>query len=200
MKKFIDWAIRFILGTISRISCRMSYYNAHLVPKDGPFILACNHATWIDSLLLLTACPRRVRFILTETFHRKPLIHLVTHNTACIPVDKKKPTAAMRAAISALKNGEVVGIYPEGGFTHDGSLREMQRGVEVMARGAGCPTVPVVIKGLYGSALSLRKGWKKEHLWQKPWPKVQITFGEPIESKHLTTMVLKERLQQLLDE
>lgn len=198
MKRFIDWAIRFFLGTICRILCRMSYRDAHLVPKDQPFILACNHATWIDSLLLLAACPRRVRFILTETFHRKPLVYMVTHNTQCIPVDKKKPRSAIHAAIAALENGDVVGIYPEGRFTQDGSLREIQRGVEVIARRAGCATVPVVITGLFGSALALRKEWQKEHLWKKPWPRVHITFGEPIGSDMISSDVLGERLKDLL--
>jgi len=199
MKRFIDWALRFFFGTISRILYRMSYRDAHLVPKDQPFILACNHVTWIDSLLLQAACPRRIRFILTETFHRKPLVYMVSHNTQSIPVDKKKPRSAIRAAIAALKDGEVVGIYPEGGFTHDGSLREIQRGVEVMARGAGCVTVPVVIRGLFGSALALRKEWKKEHLWKKPWPRAQVTFGEPIGSDEISSEVLGERLKELLE-
>jgi 1-acyl-sn-glycerol-3-phosphate acyltransferase len=200
MKRMVDRTIRFVLGMGCRLLCRMSHRNSHLVPKEGAFILACNHATWIDSLLLLTACPRRVRFILTETFHRKPLVHMVTHNTQCIPVNKKKPRSAIMAAIHALRNGEPVGIFPEGGFTRDGSIRGIQRGVEVMARGAKCPVVPVVITGLFGTALALRKEWRKDHLWKKSWPKVRITFGEPIPCGDLTAELLGERLTELLEE
>ena len=198
MKRFIDWAIRFVLGTICRILCRMSHRDAHFVPRQGPFILACNHATWIDSLVLIAACPRRVRFILTQTFHRKPLVYIVTHNTQCIPVDKKKPRAAIMAAIHALKSGEPIAIYPEGGFTRDGSIREIQRGVEVMARAAKCPTVPVVITGLFGSALALRKEWRRDHLWKKPWPRVRITFGKPIGWEEISGDLVGEKLEELL--
>ena len=168
------------------------------MPKEGPFILACNHATWIDSLVLNAACPRRTRFILTETFHRKPLVYVVSHNTQSIPVDKKKPRAAIMAAIHALRNGEPITIYPEGGFTRDGSIREIQRGVEVMARAAKCPTVPVVITGLFGSALALRKEWRSNHLWKKPWPRVRITFGEPIGWEEISSERLGESLGDLL--
>ncbi len=177
----------------------MTYRNAHLVPMEGAFILACNHVTWIDSLLLIVACPRRVRFIITQTFHRKPLVYMVTHNTQCIPVDKKKPRSAIVAAITALKNGEPICIYPEGGFTRDGSIREIQRGLEVMARGAKCPTVPVVITGLFGSALAFRREWRKDHLWKKPWPRARITFGEPISSSEISSDLISERLKELLE-
>ncbi len=197
--KSVDWVIRFVLGTIFRLLCRMTHCDSHLVPKEGPFILACNHVTWIDSFLLIAACPRRVRFIITKTFHKKRFVYPITHNTHCIPVDKKKPRSAVFAAISALKSGEAVCIYPEGGFTHEGRLREIQRGVEVMARGADCPTVPVVITGLFGSALALRKGWTKSHLWEKPWPRVQIRFGEPISSKDISSERLKDRLESLIE-
>jgi 1-acyl-sn-glycerol-3-phosphate acyltransferase len=200
MKRFIDWAIRFVLGTICRVLCRMTHRNAHLVPKEGPFILACNHATWIDSLVLIAACPRRTRFILTHTFHRKPVVYMVTHNTQCIPVDKKKPRAAIMAAIHALKHGDPIALYPEGGFTQDGSIREIQRGVEVMARAAKCPTVPVVITGLFGTALALRKEWRREHLWKKPWPRVRITFGEPISHEEISSELVGERLSDLLED
>ncbi len=162
MKRFIDWAIRFVLGTTCRILCRMTYRNSHLVPKEGAFILACNHATWIDSLLLDPACPRRVRFILTETFHRKPMVHIVTHNTRSIPVDRKKPRSAILTAIAALKDGDPICIYPEGGFTRDGSIRDIQRGAEVMARGAGCPTVPVVITGALRFSPGAPQGMEEE--------------------------------------
>lgn len=197
MKSFVDGAIRFGLGTVSRVLCRMTHRHAQVVPKTGPFLLACNHATWIDSLVLIAACPRRVRFILTHTFHRKPLVYLVTRPTQCIPVDKKKPRAAIMAAIHALKAGEPIALYPEGGFTKDGSIRDIQRGVEVMARAARCPTVPVVITGLFGTALALRKEWRVNHLWKRPWPRVRITFGEPIAWEDLSSERLGERLNEL---
>jgi 1-acyl-sn-glycerol-3-phosphate acyltransferase len=198
MKSFVDGAIRFGLGTICRVLCRMTHCDAQVVPKTGPFLLACNHATWIDSLLLIAACPRRVRFILTHTFHRKPLVYMVTRPTQCIPVDKKKPRAAIRAAIDALQAGEPIALYPEGGFTKDGSIREIQRGVVVMARAARCPTVPVVITGLFGTALALRKEWRVNHLWKRPWPSVRITFGEPIGWEDISSERLGERLHALV--
>ena len=198
MKRILDWSIRFILGSTCRLLCRMNHEGSHHVPKDGPFILACNHTTWIDSLLLIAACPRRVRFIITRPFHQKPLVYPVTHNTQSIPMDKKNPRAAIREAIEALQQGEAIAIYPEGGFTHDGTLREIQRGIEVLARGGKCPIVPVAISGLFGSALALRKEWRRDHIWQKPWPDVLIRFGEPIDWQNLTCEGLGHNLNALL--
>jgi len=198
MNRFVYLIFRLILRTCCPLLFRMSRRYACFVPKEGAFILACNHATWIDSLFLIAACPRPVRFVITKEFHLKPLVNMFTHNIRCIPLDKKKPRDAVLVAIKALRNGDPVCIFPEGGFTHDGSMRKIKRGVEVMARGAKCPVVPVVITGLFGSALAVRKEWRKNHLWNKPWPRVRITFGEPIPSDVITCELLGQRLEGLL--
>ena len=195
---FVSTVIMDLMAcSILRVLCLVRSRGRHHVPKEGPFILACNHVTWIDSLFLIPPCRRRLRFMITYTMHRKPKIHPFTSSYRSIPMDKKKPRAGIMAAIRALKGGDAICIYPEGGFTQNGEIRDIQRGVEVMAKAAKCPTVPVIISGLFGSALALRRGWKPKHLWTKPWPRVRVSFGEPIPHERMSPTALEAALKEL---
>ena len=181
IRPLIAWCVTYILGIPPRILYRLRFKGRGSVPRSGPVLLAANHVSWVDPILVMLASPRRpVRFLVTTGFHKKPFVHFFAWVYRAIPIRKDQPREAIRQAIEALKQGDVVCIFPEGGLTKDGELREILRGVELIARSAKAPVLPLRISGLFGTALTIRREWRREHIREKPWPKVELSFGSVI--------------------
>src|SRR5512143_2425212 len=93
------------------------------VPKEGPVILASNHASYLDPPFVGTGVPRRVNFLAKEELFNKPWKRFVLRNWKAMPVRREQlDKAVLKAVLERLKAGEVVGLFPEGTRTPDGEL------------------------------------------------------------------------------
>jgi len=173
----------FLLGyalfvPLLRLVYRLRVQGLRHVPKEGPVLLAANHVSYVDAVLLNLVVPRPVRFLGAEKFFKKPFIGWVMRQAGGIPVHPAKAKSATSQAIAALRRGEVVAIFPEGRLSRDGALQSFRRGFAYIATQAEAPIVPVALSGLWGSFFSHRLP-----LWKKPiripYP-VQITFGRAL--------------------
>ena len=145
-------------------------------PRGAPkgLILAPNHQSWIDPVLVQFAVvPAHVTFLMTENFFDIPVATLYFRAAGARPVRTEGPSVgAMRTALQVLNEGKTICMFPEGGITRDGRLREGQRGVARMARRTGATVVPMGIRGtmhVIGPA--------------QPMPRlhpVEIHIGEPM--------------------
>ena len=148
------------------------------VPKVGGAIIAINHVGYLDFALAGTALlptKRYVRFMAKrEIFDNKfagPLMRGMHH----INVDRSSGSASFVAAMRALRDGEFVGIFPEGTISKSFEIAEMKTGVVRLAQGAGVPIVPVII-------------WGSQRIWTKGIPRnlkrkhvpITIAIGKPI--------------------
>lgn len=119
------------------------------VPRRGGFLLAANHFSFVDPLLLGSFLRRRLWFIMAEDQFEKPVVKTFSRLMDVIPV---KAGAAFRLApikrsLTLLKRGRAVAIFPEGRRSHTGKLLPAQPGLGVIASRAGVPIVPVAIVG-----------------------------------------------------
>ena len=97
-----------------------------------------------------------------------------------IGATRKSMVESIRAARLALQQGELVGIFPEGGITRTGQIGEFRPGFLSILKGTNAPVVPVYLGGLWGSIFSYKGGkffWKLPRRWRYP---VSIRFGPPI--------------------
>ena len=123
-------------------------------PEKGGVLLLPNHITWADAFFLTAACPRPVRFVMEAGFTGNTAVRVFSQLFDTVPISSSKPREALRASAEALKEGHVVCIFPEGQLTRTGTLQELKRGFEIIARQAGCPLVPTWIDGAWGSIFS----------------------------------------------
>lgn len=150
------------------------------VPTDGPAILASNHLSAADTVLLPTVVSRRVTFIAkADLFRGKGVRGALTkgllHGIGQLPVDRsggRASSAAIDNAVRVLGEGELFGIYPEGTRSRDGKLARGKTGVAWLALTADCPVVPVAVHGT-DQVQPIGARYPRPH-------KVTITFGEPI--------------------
>jgi 1-acyl-sn-glycerol-3-phosphate acyltransferase len=175
---------------------------AEHVPTTGGAVLASNHVSYLDFIFAgfgARPAKRLVRFMAKQAvFEHKisgPLMRGMRH----IPVDRDAGAASFRAAAAALKNGEIVGVFPEATISESFTVKELKSGAARLARTAKVPLVPMAV---WGPHRLWTKGHKKD-LTKRHVP-VFIKIGEPIEMPKGTspddlTATLKHRLSGLLD-
>lgn len=134
---------------------RPEVIGADNVPRTGPVILASNHLSFADSVVIPLTAPRQVAFLAKEEyFTGKGVKGMVSRQwftaIGSIPVnrdDTRAAQASLDVALAHLRRGEAFGIYPEGTRSRDGRLFRGRTGVAWLALTAGCPVVPVALTG-----------------------------------------------------
>ncbi len=123
--------------------------NACRIPVIGPAIIAANHTSVLDSLAVGIGSRRRiVRFLMARDYYKMPLMKHFFSAMGGIPVDGSAlDSSCVRVALRALRSGDVVGIFPEGGISEDHTLRPGRHGVAMLALACGAPVIPVYIAG-----------------------------------------------------
>jgi 1-acyl-sn-glycerol-3-phosphate acyltransferase len=151
------------------------------VPPTGPVILASNHLSFADSVVIPVVVPRKVVFLakadyFTGTGVKGALTRFWFEGIGMLPVDRDDTKAAMDSldtALDVLGRGEAFGIYPEGTRSRDGRLYRGRTGVAHLALTAGCPVVPV---GLRGTQRLQPVGARLPRL-----VRVTVSFGPPLD-------------------
>jgi acyl-[acyl-carrier-protein]-phospholipid O-acyltransferase/long-chain-fatty-acid--[acyl-carrier-protein] ligase len=172
---YIDLPARVIARLLYRVRSR----GADNVPATGGVLLIANHISYVDPLVLQLACRRPIRFMAFKGLRRHAFFNWCFDQSGCIDVAADSPIEGVRAAVQALKRGEVVCVFPEGHISRAGQLLEIKKGFELIARQAKAPVVPVAIDGLWGSIFSFAGN---KYLWKSPRlmpTDVFVAFGKP---------------------
>jgi 1-acyl-sn-glycerol-3-phosphate acyltransferase len=123
------------------------------VPRSGPLLVACNHASLADPPLLGVALApaRRPCFLAKKELFSNPILTWFFRGTGVIPLDRGSADhAAMRAALEVLESGGTLAIFPEGTRTKPGERRAPKLGVSFLSARTGAPVVPVRVLGTAG--------------------------------------------------
>lgn len=179
------------LRTVLKPFLQRAYHHevvgAENIPASSGAILASNHVSFIDSIFLPLAAPRQVFFLAKSDYFTTPglkgrLMKWFFTSVGQLPIDRSggaKSAESLAAAVAALHEGKLVGIYPEGTRSPDGRLYRAKIGVARLALEAGVPIIPVAQFGnkdvqVPGSnRLRLRKDGKPI--------RVKTVIGEPID-------------------
>jgi len=151
-------------------------------------ILAGNHTGFLDSVLLIAASERRIKFLVAQSVFGWPVIGWFVKKTGVIPVVKRKGNKAITQAVQALRSGNAVGIFPEGKLSTDGKIGRFHKGVARLYKESQAPIVPFVIQGGY-------EAWHWGQILPKP-RKVILQFGQPIERFSQNEEALVEEIRQ----
>ncbi len=151
---------------------RLQWVGRENVPTTGPVILAANHTTGLDPSVIQSAVPRVVRWVMLSSYRFAALEPLWRVIEPIAIEQNGGDTAQIRAMLRILKDGQVVGIFPEGGAQRDTrELKPFQPGIGLLARRSGAPIVPVWVHGTPQT---------KSMLWHFLKPsKTTVLFGRP---------------------
>ncbi len=181
-----DSLLRLLLWIAAHTLYRLDIKGQEIIPKNAGALLTPNHVSWVDAVLLIASTERPIRFLMFKGVYDHPLIKPFAKILNIIPIASdqgpREMIHSLREASEALRNGEVVCIFPEGEITRIGQMLSFRRGFERIVKGIDVPIIPVYIDGIWGSIFSFSKG---HFLWK--WPRtipyaVRITFGTPLPS------------------
>lgn len=172
--------LRAVLGVLFRVFCRPTVEGLDRVPRTGPLLVASNHLSFIDSIVIPIVLPRRVTFLAKAEYFEGggPLgwAQRTWFTTlGAVPIrrdEQRNAKASLDKALAVLAAGGAFGLYPEGTRSRDGRLYRGRTGVGWLALKSGAPVLPV---GVIGTDRVQRVGARV------PRPaKVTVRFGAVI--------------------
>ena len=171
------YVLQLILRIVFAVYGRLSVRGLENLPEKGPFIIAPNHLSLADAPAVMATLPWHIAshtfYLGTTDFFGGPVSSKIARLVNVIPVDMDaRLYSAMQLSAHVLRQGKILCIFPEGGRSRDGEIKEFKKGVGIIAKELSIPLIPVAIQGTYEM---LPTG---ENL-PKP-AKVTITFGKAI--------------------
>lgn len=151
----VDWGgstVNWIDGLV-RLLCKYHHRLSPTeipLPQTGAAIVVANHISGLDPFLLIAASKRPLRFLIAREEYERPILNLLFKAAGCIPVDREsKPELALRQALRALQDGEVVALFPHGKIHLDSDPpRKIKGGVARLSAWSQAPIYPVRIDGV----------------------------------------------------
>ncbi|SBT48324.1 lysophospholipid acyltransferase family protein [Micromonospora narathiwatensis] len=151
----VQGIVRRLVAPLARLVYRPVVEGRGNVPERGPVILAANHLSFLDSIVIPLVAPRPVAFLAKAEYFRRPgflgwLTRACLTGIDAVPVPRGGHRAAqesLEVALGILAAGRAFGIHPEGSRSRDGRLYRGRTGVAWLALASGAPVVPVAVAG-----------------------------------------------------
>jgi 1-acyl-sn-glycerol-3-phosphate acyltransferase len=165
------------------------------VPAQGPAIVAANHPSYLDPLLLSLQVPRPIRFMAWDALFKVPLLGALIRALGAFPVDVRrgKGRDAYEKARALLERGDVVGLFPEGKRSRTGWMEAgLREGAARLALETGAPVVPASITGAF-------RAWPHYQALPRPG-RVRVRFHPPIDTAAYRRLPEEQGVAELLAE
>ena len=200
-----EYLLRFIAFIVTRCIYRFKVLGDEHLPTTGPAIIASNHVSFIDAVVLMAASPRPIRFVMDHRIFQVPLLGWLFRLAKAIPIASQKEdpaayAAAFEAADRVLAEGDLLGIFPEGGITRDGELQPFKGGIMKILERRPVPVVPVALQNLWGSYFSrIESGAAMVKPFRRGlFSSVTLVAGEAMAPEHVSPGALQNRVGELL--
>ena len=164
--RFSQIVFRLLFYTVFRTRV----YGRENIPKEGAVILAANHASNIDPPLMASLIERPVSYMAKIELFENPIFGAAIRRCHAFPVKRgASDRGAIKAAVTVLKEGHMLGLFPEGTRSKTGELQKAEAGIALIASMTGAPIVPVAILNSH-------------HIFANGGllPQLRIMYGAPI--------------------
>ena len=199
-----EYLLRFFAFVLTRTVYRFRIQGEANIPVTGPAVIVCNHVSFVDPVLLMAASPRPVRFLMDARIFRTPGLGLFFRLAKAIPIAPKTDDpaayeAAFVAADQVLAEGDLLGIFPEGGITNDGTLKPFKGGIMRILENRPVPVIPLGLQNLWGSFFSRVEGAAMTKPFRRGlFSRVGLNVGPAIAAEAVTPEGLHHEVGQLL--
>ena len=200
-----EYLLRFVAWSMANVAYRFRVEGEENIPLSGAAILVCNHVSFVDAVLLMAASPRPIRFLMDHRIFRVPVLGRLFRLAKAIPIapraeDPVAYEAAFEAAAQVLRDGDLLGIFPEGGITQDGTLQAFKGGIMKILERQPAPVIPMALTNLWGSFFSRieRGGAMVRPFRRGMFNRVGLNVGAPAPGEHTSPDLLRARVAILL--
>ena len=186
-----EFLMRFLAWLLIHTFYRVDTRGLENIPDEGPCIVVCNHVSFVDAVVIAACVRRPIRFVMDHRIFRIPLLSFIFKTMRTIPIAPAREDARMKdrafaEAADALRNGEIVGIFPEGKLTDDGELSRFRPGVQQMLEATPVPVVPMALSGLWGSFFSRAYGGKAMRRLRGAFSRIAFVVAPPVPPERVT--------------
>jgi 1-acyl-sn-glycerol-3-phosphate acyltransferase len=178
---------------------RITYTGEENIPERGGAVIAINHTSYVDWLpaaLAMHRRNRRMRFMIKAEMQRVKVVNFLIQRTKTIPVDRGAGASAYAVAVQRLREGELVGVYPEATISRSFELKEFKTGAARMAFEANVPIIPVIV---WGAQRIMTKDHPKN--WGRSSVPITVAVGAPVHAARditQTDAALRESMTAVL--
>lgn len=198
-----EFLMRFLVWMLVSLLYRIRTQGLEHIPDQGAAIVAPNHVSFVDALILGGTVRRPIRFVMYHRIFRIPVLNFIFRTARAIPIAPAKEDAALLeqayAEIDrALKNGELLGIFPEGGLTPDGDIQVFRPGIERILAQNPVPVIPVALRGLWRSMWSRRAArLRRSRLPRRFRAQIEILVAPAMDGASLKAEQLEQTVRGL---
>ena len=172
---------------------RLQIEQRHRIPLEKPLILACNHCSYLDPIVVGAAFPYRLSYVAWDELFQRPILKWLLPHLGAIPISQANSQSAARILkflLGLLAKGERILIFPEGRRSSDGQLQPLEGGVALLALKMGVPVLPLFVTGTFEAMAPTMR---------IPRPrKIRLRYGEPLDPTMLSSLPERERHTQFL--
>jgi 1-acyl-sn-glycerol-3-phosphate acyltransferase len=187
--------LRAVLEAVFRVLFTYDCLDEEKIPPTGPAVIAANHPSYLDPILLSLQVERPIRFMAWDGLFRVPLLGALMRLFGAFPVDVRpgRGRDAYEKARALVEQGDLVGIFPEGKRSRSGWMEErLREGAARLSWETGAPLVPATITGAF-------RAWPYFRALPEP-AKIRVRYHDPIDPEPYRRLPEEEGVAALLDE
>jgi 1-acyl-sn-glycerol-3-phosphate acyltransferase len=169
---------RWLCKVFCRVFFSMRVYGRQNVPLEGPFVLLCNHQSYLDPVFCGISLKRRLYYLARDSLFKNPIFGRLLLSVRVIPIRRgSADLSAIKKVIEKLKASQPVCLFPEATRTSNGRISALKPGVGLLSRRSESPVIPAVIDGAF-------ECWPRNKKIFSPG-RIVLYFGEPIPSQEV---------------
>lgn len=201
-----EFIMRLLVWMLVHLVYRVDKTRLENIPERGPALLVCNHVSFVDALVLAGCIRRPIRFVMYFKIFQLPLLNFIFRTANAIPIagareDPEMMERAFDAISDALRDGELVCIFPEGKLTETGDMDSFKPGVSRILERDPVGVVPLALRGLWGSFFSRAHG----RAMSRPFPRgllsrIELVAGRVIDARDASIETLHSKVLELRGE
>lgn len=197
-----EFLMRFLTWLLIHSIYRVNKEGLEKIPDEGAVVLAANHVSFVDPLIIGGCVRRPVRFVMYYKIYLIPVLNFVFRTARAIPIagrreDPEMYERAFREMEQAVIDGDVLCIFPEGQITYDGELCEFKPGLEKLLEARPAPVIPVALRGLWGSMFSRKGGPALQKLPRKLFARIDMVLDDPIPADEVSAGSLRQKILEM---
>lgn len=198
-----EFLMRFLVWLMVSLLYRIRTEGLENIPDEGAAIVTANHVSFVDALILGGTVRRPIRFVMYHRIFKIPGLNFIFRTARTIPIAPAREDAqllerAYAEIENALRKGELVGIFPEGGLTPDGRIQPFKPGIEKILARTPVPVVPMAVRGLWRSMWSRRASrLGRSRLPRRLRAEIELIAGPAMDGASLKAAGLEQRVREL---
>jgi 1-acyl-sn-glycerol-3-phosphate acyltransferase len=196
-----EFLMRFLVWILIHTIYKVQTSGLDRIPERGALIVAANHVSFVDPLIIAGLVRRPIRFVAYYKIYQIPVLKFIFKTGKAIPIagrseDPEILENAYHQIHATLDEKQVLGIFPEGSITYDGEIQTFKKGIDKIISEKPVPVVPMALCHLWGSLFSRRDPLHKRRPY-KLWSRIELRVGEPIPADEMSSERLEREIRKL---